>query len=101
MASPMVGGDGDLSKEDIVIFEETTQQNSMGRDVFALKDALSVLHLYYASEGIRIKDHSFISIPQAFIPHHEGSNALCCKCRCGVGTMMLCVEKPGTEPQAS
>lgn len=70
MASPMVGGDGDLSRKDTVIFEETTQQNSMGRDVFALKDALCVLHLYYASEGIRIKDHSFISILQAFIPHH-------------------------------
>lgn len=53
MASPMVGGDGDLSRKDAVIFEETTQQNSMGRDVFALKDASSVLHLYYYSKGIK------------------------------------------------
>lgn len=53
VASPMVGGDGDLSRKDSVIFEETTEQNSMGRDVFALKDALSVLHLYYYSEGVK------------------------------------------------
>lgn len=102
VASPMVGGDGDLSKKDILSSLKRRPTRTVWEEsVFELKDVLAAFHCTITTRGlsIRIKDHLSVFCRHSYLTM-RAAMLYAANADVEVGTIVLCVEKPGMEPQA-